>query len=1016
MKTSSAARFALLLPFLLPFTDGLAQTAPRPARIAVDTPVQPALPLPPRLDVRGAERPVVLRDLAIRSEIVDGVARTQVEMVFVNPNARVLEGELHFPLLAGQEIDGFALDIDGELRDAMPVEKAKGKQVFEDTIRQRVDPALLESTGGENFRLRVYPMPANGTRRVVVRYSESLAATQGQYRYRLPLAYAKALAAFTLDVRVTSAGGAPQVAMPAGSGDALVLQQRGAQFGGEIRRRDFAARGWIEISIPDGSSGARPPSAGVWHWNDHEYLYADVAVAVRHAQRTIPRRVGIVWDSSGSAAGRDRGAEFTLLGAYFKRMGNGEVELTRLRDVPEAAQTFAIRDGDWSALRRALQDTAYDGATDLAAWQPSAGPEEFLLFSDGLANYGRSLSSTARAPVGKRVIPVVAAVSANRALLRRYANAPGRSTATLVDLTGDARAATLNLLSQQTEVTRIDFVGDGDVYVDAEALQRGRLRLSGRFRGDAPSVVTLTLIDPDGSRRTLGLPVTRAGHDADGQAPLAARVWARKAIDRLEGEPARHRAEIRRIALAFGMVSRETSLIVLDDVADYVRHDIVPPPSLRRRFDDLKRAQAGRERGQRSAHLDSIARQYAQKIAWWEKDYPRDAPRKAKSEARTTSDELNSSRVQSVRSPSAPPPPPSAAPMESSAMREEAPAAVAGGETFSRVQATGSRIRRADIEIDAADAEAPAIGIALRKWNADSAFIRRFRETADADLYAAYLDERSENSASSAFFIDAADMFFDRKQDALALRVLSNLAEMELENRAILRILGYRLMQAGQARLAVPVLEQVRELAPFEPQSYRDLGLALAAAGEWQKAADALYEVAARPWDGRFAEIGLIALSELNALIAAHPRAIDGARFDPRLLRNLPVDLRVVLSWDADNSDMDLWVTDPNGERAFYGNRLTRQGGRMSADLTGGYGPEEFMLRKAMPGKYKVEANYYGNRQQLVAGAVTLRLALFTAFGTPRENEQSVILRLSDRQETVLVGEFEVGATGRIAR
>jgi len=1013
MKMSTVARCALLIA--IPFTVGdvSAQPPSRPPRIAVDTTVAPPLPLPPRLEVRGAERPVALRDLAIRSEIVDGVARTEVEMVFANPNARVLEGELHFPLLAGQEIDGFALDIDGELRDAMPVEKAKGKQVFEDTIRQRVDPALLESTGGENFRLRVYPMPANGTRRVVVRYSESLDATQGQYRYRLPLAHAKALAAFTLDVRVTSVGGAPKVAMPTGSGDALVLQQSGAQFRGEIRRREFAARGWIELSIPDGSSGARPSSGSVWHWNDHDYLYADVAVAVRHAPRTIPRLVGIVWDSSGFAAGRDRGAEFTLLGAYFKSMGNGEVELTRLRDVPEPAQTFKIRDGDWSALRRALQDTAYDGASDLAAWQPSSGPEEFLLFSDGLANYGQSLSSTARAPVAKRVIPVVAAVSANRALLRRYANAPGRSAATVVDLTTDARAATLNLLSQQTDVARIDFVGDGDVHIDPEAMQRGRLRLSGRFRGDAPSMVTLTLIDPDGSRRTLRLPVTRAEHDGQSQAPLAARIWARKALDRLEGEPARHRAEIRRIALAFAMVSRETSLIVLDDVADYVRHDIVPPPSLRKRFDELRTAQAGRERGQRDGHLNSIANQYAAKIAWWAKDYPKESTWKHK-RADIAGDDRDGSRVLEMRSEPAPSAPPSAEPMASSApMREEAPRSMAAQAGREMARGDGGRARSADIESDAAS---PTIGIALRKWNADSAFIRRFRETADADLYAAYLDERSENSASSAFFIDAADMFFDRKQNALALRVLSNLAEMELENRAILRILGYRLMQAGQARLAVPILEQVRDLAPFEPQSYRDLGLALAAAGDWQKAADALYEVAARPWDGRFAEIGLIALSELNALIAAHPRAIDSARFDPRLLRNLPVDLRVVLSWDADNSDMDLWVTDPNGERAYYGNRLTRQGGRMSADLTGGYGPEEFMLRKAMPGKYTVHANYYGNRQQLVAGAVTLRLALFTGFGTPRENEQSVILRLSERQETVLVGEFEVGTTGRVAR
>ena len=134
------------------------------------------------------------------------------------------------------------------------------------------------------------------------------------------------------------------------------------------------------------------------------------------------------------------------------------------------------------------------------------------------------------------------------------------------------------------------------------------------------------------------------------------------------------------------------------------------------------------------------------------------------------------------------------------------------------------------------------------------------------------------------------------------------------------------------------------------------------------------------------------------------------SRIDPRLLVNLPLDLRVVLTWDADNTDIDLWVTDPNGERAYYGNRLTYQGGRMSLDFTGGYGPEEFSLKHAKPGKYKVEAQYYGNRQQIVAGATTLGLKFATGFATAKQKEQSVTLRLRDRRETVFVGEFEVAA------
>jgi Ca-activated chloride channel homolog len=120
-----------------------------------------------------------------------------------------------------------------------------------------------------------------------------------------------------------------------------------------------------------------------------------------------------------------------------------------------------------------------------------------------------------------------------------------------------------------------------------------------------------------------------------------------------------------------------------------------------------------------------------------------------------------------------------------------------------------------------------------------------------------------------------------------------------------------------------------------------------------------------------------------------------------------------VLSWDADNTDIDLWVTDPNGERAFYGHRLTYQGGAMSRDFTGGYGPEEFSLRFAKPGRYEVRAQFYGHRQQIISPYTTLMLWLATGFGTPGQKDEHVVLRLSGAGQEVFVGSFEVAAPSK---
>jgi uncharacterized protein YfaP (DUF2135 family) len=40
----------------------------------------------------------------------------------------------------------------------------------------------------------------------------------------------------------------------------------------------------------------------------------------------------------------------------------------------------------------------------------------------------------------------------------------------------------------------------------------------------------------------------------------------------------------------------------------------------------------------------------------------------------------------------------------------------------------------------------------------------------------------------------------------------------------------------------------------------------------------------------------------------------------------------VVLAWDADATDVDLHVIDPNGEEVFYGRNLSYQGGAITRD------------------------------------------------------------------------------------
>ena len=946
---------------------------------------------PPALTVaNGAETPVELQAVRIDAEISGSRALTTIEMTFFNPNHRVLEGELQFPLLDGQQVVGFALDIDGQLREAVPVEKAKGQQVFEDVIRARIDPALLQTTLGNNYKLRVYPLPAQGTRRVLIRYAETLPVSGALRRYRLPLDYARQLAGFALRVTVRSPQQAPLLnAKP----DGLVLQARGVDYEAEISRKDYRAQGMLDLHLP----ASLQPEIRTQAVNGTTYFIAEVpARQVSAALRSVPSVVGIIWDASGSGSRRDPAREFALLDTYFKRMGNGEVRLTRLRDAAQAVERFRIGNGDWSALRRALETTPYDGATQLGAFTAEADVREYLLFSDGLDNFGEQPFSKIKAAL----YTVNSAPQADPARLRRLADEHGGK---FLDLTSNTAAeAARSLLYAEARIVNLRGRNVALLTAASRVATSGRWLVAGQLEGDSGTLeVEVSYPASRSASETIAIPV-RAGHHSDN---LAAAAWAQLRVAELDGEFRFHRAEIRRLGMEFNLTSRETSLIVLDRIEDYVRNDITPPAELRVDYERLRGTRHLRAADERSRQLTRVLQMFKEKIAWWEKDFPKNerprpeskpklgAPLRQRSESSNLQDrdQRESSREPLAEQRAAAPPP---RPAMRSAPASADASAMAGG-----------RAAKAD---DGRVAGSPAMSIQLKRATPDAPYFARFREASNGDLYRVYLDERPAYVNSTAFFLDAADAFFEKGLTALGVRVLSNLAEMELENRHILRILGYRLMQAGQAKLAIPVLARVLELAPNEPQSYRDLGLAYAANRQWQKALDNLNEVVMRPWHGRFPEIELTALDELNAIVATATTALDTSRIDTRLIRNLPLDLRVALSWDADNTDIDLWVTDPNGEKAYYGNRITYQGGRMSQDYTGGYGPETFSLKRAKPGKYKVEANFYGHNQQIVAGATTLQLKLTTRFGTPEQQEQTVTLRLKGKSEVVMVGEFEV--------
>ncbi len=160
-------------------------------------------------NIDGRSVPLTVGFHRVKVEIRDQIARTTIEESFVNHTRTALEGVFHFPLPQDASISGFGMWIGGELIEADVVEKQRAREIYEEILRQRRDPALLEWSGGNIFKARVFPIPAQSEKRIRIVYTQVLPMRANRYRYsyglRSELLRKTPLQELSLDVLVNSA-------------------------------------------------------------------------------------------------------------------------------------------------------------------------------------------------------------------------------------------------------------------------------------------------------------------------------------------------------------------------------------------------------------------------------------------------------------------------------------------------------------------------------------------------------------------------------------------------------------------------------------------------------------------------------------------------------------------------------------------------------------------------------------------------------------------------------------------
>ena len=914
------------------------------------------------------DKNIKIQSVDMDSKIIGNTAVTKVTYILSNTTSRDLEGKLTFPLAEGVTVSQYAIDINGKLRNAVPVAKERGKEIFESIQHRQVDPGLIEKVSGNNYRLRVSPISAKGIRTVQVTFLHDLKAnSSGNLEYLLAFGnttYPK----FNLNITYLDTETPPKfIENPDGS---LKFQKSNKQWNATLSRENFTPNSALRIELPinkDNASNSIFQSASA----NQFYFINTIQVKPENRKFVLPNRIAIVWDNSLSASDRDFTKEWNLLHTYLTQLpSNSQVDLYYLNNEFKLAQTFSTDTKSIQDLKNKLSQTVYDGATDFSLLKDIPQLSTVLLFSDGIASFG-DLNKNLK----NKYYAITSFAKSDFSLLRYISEKNGGALINLneLDLNTSVSLLTSDIL-QFLGVKNSQNVRE--VYPAKSTITNNQINLAGIL---STSQGSFTALFGYGNQVTKEIQVNlKAESDVIVPSFNVAQIWAQKKIADLEVNYFDNKKEIMSLSNQFAVVSKNTSLIVLEDVEDYVKYQITPPEELLASYNSLLNEQKKEYAASKKSILNKIAQKTQELKMWHATDF--------------TTTTVTDSKYPKVKLQSM-----------------SAATAKMGDEGY---EGDGDYYE----EGDGPQRESRA-KIILAEINSNASYMKEFAKLQQAnDIYALYLKKRAQYKHLSKFYFDISNLLYS-KDKALALKVLSSLADLDLENEELFKTLHYVLKQRNEFTKDLFVTQKILEWRPFDPQSHRDYALALLDNKRPQEALnvyrDLIYQDFTEELSTRDNGIEEILVMEINNIISRFPQ-VNKDKVNKAFQAELPVDIRVVLNWNKDQTDIDLWITDPNKEDCYYSNRNTKIGGRLSNDFVDGFGPEQFLLKKAIKGTYQIKTNFFAERQLNIEEPTAVMAEVYLYYSTGKEERKIVVFQYdnsnanssNDDDRKTLVGQF----------
>jgi Vault protein inter-alpha-trypsin domain len=917
-----------------------------------------------------SKRELGISSMEVAVDVRGDIAETTVTIAFDNPTSSLLEGQFQLNMARGAVVTGYALDINGTLIDGVLETKYKAAEAYQRRVNARIDPGLAEVDYSDRFETRIYPIPAHGSRTIRLRMVNLFDPATG---YSLPLSVADKVKRFKL----TIGGETKIVAMPEGL----------PSSGKVVEAENISLKGPLRLAV----ANREQPMLVSQHPGAERFF--DITAPAARATGLQRGPLHIFWDRSVSRTDDELKEEAMLAQTLAQGRGVRRVAVTLFDSGKAETIDIAV-----DQLASRLQDVRYRGGTSYATLDGIAVAKdaECLMFSDGRVSIDDR--------TGFRLPCAVTAISSG----------PESDAAWLSDLadrTGGVFATLTRTNSEDVvrRVTRPDAAILGVTDGAGKSIEVVRLASDPRsfhIVGPLPSDgVVLVKMAGEANPRRFTASSSRTPNFAGPGA-----LWARQrlGVEATERKP----DDLAAMARRYNVATPQASFVVLETPNDYVQSDIAPPANypkqLQEQYASLRAAADKSERNVHEGRLTQVVAMWEEQKKWWDRTFDGKIPESEKKATASGGRDRDTAELARNDAPRAMAPPPPPAP---------SPVMAAPGDARETVVLTGSLIAGAvDEESGAAVSPERAGKTEVADWNADRPYLDRL-DKSGSDFENAIDKEMKEQGMIPLFWFDVAEWHWRAGRKEEARRAIEAALDLPTRDNQTLAIVAARLLRYGSHDRAIWLLERLAERETDRPQPMRTLALALierakyakttdAAKGDLGRAIDLLAKAATTVTDVSARGIETVALMEANAALA-RLKAMGGSSdaLDKRLIALLDTDVRVVMEWNTPRTDLDLWVTEPSKQKVGYSSPLSAWGGKLSGDVTNGYGPEEYIIRRANSGKYEVRAKTFASDRANPNGPSTLTVRLIRNFGRPSQSEELIDLEMpaDDR------GEMEVG-------